>query len=161
MLFRQTVAGFLVSITAWLYVPLARAHPPTIVTETGERAIGEEIQAFRKAMADAIRARDAAKLQDMYAKRFTSTDAAGVTHTREAHIAAALAGKPVMETADVRDLVVRAPNDWVVVVSGTSSLQASGGASAQTIKWMAVYTRSEKSWVLVAQQATRAQDSQR
>lgn len=131
------------------------AHPPTIVNEAGERAIGEEIQAFRKSMAEAIRSKDATKLREMYAAHFSYTDWEGVTHAREAHLAAALAGQPTIETAVVRDLVIRTPNDWVAVVTGNSVMETGRTGPGQIVKWLAVYTRAGKSWVLVAQHATR------
>lgn len=132
------------------------AHPPAIINEAGERALGEEIHAFRAALAEAIKTKDAKRLRDMYASAFTHTHTTGKTDNRDARVVAALAGEPVIETADVTDLVVRAPNDWVAVVTGTSPLKSLVDGKTYAVKWLQVYTRSEKSWVLVASQATRA-----
>ena len=66
-----------------------------------------------------------------------------------------MTGEPVVETAIVSDLVVRAPNDWVAVVTGTSPIKSIVDGKTYAVKWMQVYTRTEKSWVLVASQATR------
>lgn len=134
-----------------------RAHPPAIVNEAGEKALGEEIQAFRKSIADAIAAKDAARLRDMYAPSFTHTHTTGKTDNRDARIVAALAGDPVIETAPAEDLVIRAPNDWVAIATGTSPIKAADG-KIYAVKWLAVYTRSEKSWILIASQATRAHE---
>lgn len=134
----------------------AEAHPPAIVNEAAERALGEEIQAFRKALAQAIAAKDAKRLQEMYAASFTHTHTSGKTDNRDARIVSALAGEPVIETSPVTDLVVRAPNDWVAVVTGTSPIKSMVDGKTYAVKWLQVYTRNEKSWVLVASQATRA-----
>ncbi len=136
----------------------AAAHPPAIVNAAAERAIGEEITAFRKTMAAAIAAKDAAKLREMYHPTFTHTHTSGKTDNRDARIVAALAGEPVVETAAVSDFVVRVPNDWVAVVSGTSPIKAVSDGKIYAVKWLAVYTRREQSWVLVAQQATRSHE---
>jgi hypothetical protein len=140
-----------------LAAPIAAlAHPPAIVNEAGERAIGEEIAAFRKALAEAIKAKDVAKLREMYAVTFTHTHTSGKTDNRDARIVSLLAGDPVIETAEVHDLVVRAPNDWVAVVTATSPITSMADGKTYAVKWLQVYTRREKSWVLVASQATRA-----
>ena len=134
----------------------AIAHPPAIVGEAAERAIGEEITAFRRALADAIKAKDVAKLRDMYAATFTHTHTSGKTDNRDARIVSALAGEPVIETAEVHDLVVRAPNDWVAVITATSPIKSMADGKTYAVKWIQVYTRHEKGWLLVASQATRA-----
>ncbi len=133
----------------------ALAHPPAVVNEAAERAIGEEIAAFRKAMADAIAAKDVAKLKQMYAPSFTHTHTSAKTDHRDARIVSALAGEPVIETADVQDLLVRAPNDWVAVVTATSPIKSMADGKVYAVKWMQVFTRQDKSWILVASQATR------
>ena len=135
------------------------AHPPSIVNAAAEKAVGEEIQAFRKGLADAIAAKDASKLREMYAASFVHTHTTGKTDNRDARIVSALAGDPVIETAPADDLVIRVPNDWVAVVTGTSPVKSMSDGKVNTVKWMAVYTRTDKSWVLVASQATRVAEA--
>lgn len=142
--------------TGGMHVRSAVAHPPAIVNAAAERALGEEIQAFRKALADAIAAKDASRLKEMYAPSFTHTHTSGKTDNRDARIVSALTGEPMIETAVVTDLQVRAPNDWVAVVTGTSPIKSIVDGKTYAVKWLQVYTRNEKSWVLVASQATRA-----
>ncbi len=132
-----------------------RAHPPSIANTAAEKAVGEEIQAFRASMAAAIAAKDAMKLRNLYAPSFAHTHATGQTANREAHIRALLSGVPVIETAPVEDLVIRVPNDWVAIATGTSPIKSTADAKINTVKWLQVYTRTDKSWVLVASQATR------
>lgn len=143
----------LIGIAAAAVFP-GRAHPPSIVNAAAEKAVGEEIQAFRKQLADAIKAKDAPKLRGFYAPSFAHTHTTGKTDNRDARIVAALSGDPVIETAPVEDLVIRVPNDWVAVATGTSPIKSMADGRTNTVKWLAVYTRQDKSWVLVASQAT-------
>ena len=135
------------------------AHPPSIVNAAAEQAVGEEILAFRKSLADAIAAKDVTKLREMYAASFAHTHTTGKTDNRDARIVSALAGDPVIETAPTEDLVIRVPNDWVAVATGTSPIKSTADGKINTVKWMAVYTRHDKSWVLVASQATRVAEA--
>lgn len=148
----------------------ASAHPPAILNQAAERAVGEEVTAFRKAMADAIAAKDKARLRDMYHPNFAHTRPDGTSVKLDAHLAAALAGEPMIESAKAEDVVIRIPNDWVAVVTGTSTLSpksaskggskdAATGKSTAQVKWMQVFTRSGSSWVLVASQATLISES--
>ena len=131
------------------------AHPPSIVNAAAEQAVGEEIRAFRKSLADAIAAKDVNKLRDMYAASFNHTHTTGKTDNRDARIVAALAGDPVIETAAAEDLVIGVPNDWVAIATGTSPIKSMADGKVKRVKWIAVYTRADKSWVLAASQATR------
>lgn len=154
---RRIVAGAMLAASfVGLAGARAHAHPPSIVNEAGERVIGDEVRAFRKAMAAAIAARDTKRLRAMYAPAFTHTHTNSHTFNRDARIASALAGDPLIETASATDLEVRAPNDWVAVVTGTSPLKSVTDGRTYAVRWIAVYTRSGKSWVLVVSQATRA-----
>ena len=54
--------------------------------------------------------------------------------------------------------VVRAPNDWVAVVTGVTSSRPTAEPKMASVRWMAVYTRQAMAWVLVASQATRVGD---
>lgn len=130
----------------------ARAHPPSIVNETQERGIGEEIVAFRKRVAEAIQARDAAKLRDFYSPRFVHTHGSGKVDGKDARIVGALAGDPVIETAPVDDLVIRAPIDWVAIATGRSPVRAGDGKTYE-FRWTTVYVRAGDSWQIAASQA--------
>jgi hypothetical protein len=136
---------------ASLPLPVA-AHPPAIVNQAAEKAIGEEVQAFRKAMADAIKAKDAAKLKLMFHPGFSSTRPDGRTKTRDACIEAALAGEPMIELAETRDMLIRVPNDWVAIATGTSEGKPGSHAPMHSVRWIAIYTRTDRSWALVASQ---------
>ena len=132
------------------------AHPPAILNEAAEKALAEEVTAFRKAMAAAITAKDVAKLKAMYHAAFAHTHTSGKSDNRDARIVSALAGEPVIETAEVTELVVRAPNDWVAIVTATSPIKSMADGKTYAVKWIQVFTRAETGWVLAASQATRA-----
>jgi ketosteroid isomerase-like protein len=133
----------------------AAAHPPAILNSQAEQAIGEEITAFRKTVAEAIRTKDADKLRRLYAPSFVHTHTTGKLDNRDARIVAALAGDPVIEIATVEDLVIRVPNDWTAIATGQSPIKSPADGKTYAVRWIAVYTRTETSWQLAASQATR------
>ncbi len=139
----------------------AAAHPPSIVNQAAEKALSDEIGAFRKVLAAAIATRDAAKLREMYAPSFTHTHASGKTDDRDARLAAILAGDVGIEGAPADTVAYSVPNDWVVVATGTSRIKLSPGSKTVAVKWVAVFTRTDKSWQIVASQATRADETKR
>lgn len=142
------------SATATVGLPAA-AHPPAIVSQAAEKAIGDEVHAFRKSMAEAIRTKDAAKLRTMYHPGFSLTRPDGKVEARDERIRAVVAGEQLIEMADARDVAIRVPNDWVAIATGISEMKTVAGGRPSAVKWIAVYTRTDRSWVLVAGQAMR------
>lgn len=138
-----------------LFASMAFAHPPAILSPAGERAVAEEIVAFRKALAAAIVARDAARLREMYAPAFVHTHGSGKLDGKDARIVSALAGDPVIENAPVEDLVIRAPSDWTAVATGVSPIRSLADGKTYSFRWTAVYIRTQASWALATSQATR------
>lgn len=132
----------------------ASAHPPAIVSEAQRKLISEEVAAFRRDVAAAIKAKDARRLQRMYAPSFVHTHASGKLDDKKARLAALLKGEPVIETAPVQDLVIRIPNDWVGVATGVSPIKSEDGKTYD-VRWTAVYTREGQSWHVAASHATR------
>ena len=153
------VAGVAIMFAAQLaWTPAATAHPPAIVSSSAEKALADEIQAFRKTMMDAIAANDAVRLKSLYHERFTHTHTSGKTDNRDARIVSALTGEPLIETSTPQDLSVVIPNDWVAVVTATSPIKSMADGKTYAVKWIQVFTRSETSWTLVASQATRSHE---
>ena len=152
---RPTVAAclFLASV-AGIVPQRVVAHPPAIVSQAGEKAVADEIRAFRKSVADAIAAKDTKRLGEMYAPSYQHTDETGRLSDRDARLATILAGKPVIETAPAENVVIRIPNDWVAVATGTSRLGTGADGKSISVRWTAVYTRTDKSWWLVVSHAT-------
>jgi ketosteroid isomerase-like protein len=107
---------------------------------------------------DAIRAKDAAKLRDLYAPSFVHTHTSGKMDQRDARIVALLAGDPVIETADVTELDIRIPNDWTAIATGLSPITSRVDGKTYAVRWLAVYVRTDKSWAVAASQATRSHE---
>lgn len=139
----------------------SHAHPPSILGAPQEKAVAEEIIAFRKTVAGAIAARNRVKLLELYAPRFTHIDPSGKTSPRDAHIDALMVGASAIETAEAENIQVHLPNDWVAVVTGSSRLSAKTRSVGFDVAWMAVYSRTEIGWALVASQATRIEAKRR
>jgi ketosteroid isomerase-like protein len=136
----------------------ASAHPPAIVSEAQRKLISGEVAAFRRDVATAIKAKDAKRLQRMYAPSFVHTHTSGKLDGKDARIAALLKGDPVIETAPVSDLVIRIPNDWVGIATGVSPIKSDDGKTYD-VRWTAVYTREGQSWHVAASHATRLGES--
>ena len=138
----------------------AAAHPPAIVSEAPRKRISEEVAAFRRDVAAAIKAKDAKRLQRMYAPSFVHTHTSGAADDKKARIASLLKGTPVIETAPVIDLVIRIPNDWVGIATGISPIAADDGKTYD-VRWTSVYTREGQSWHVAASHATHLGESKR
>ena len=132
----------------------AIAHPPAIVSEAARKLISEEIAAFRREVAAAIKAKDKKRLTRMYSPQFVHTHASGKIDGKDARIASLLKGDPVIETAPVTDLVIRVPNDWVGIATGLSNLAASDG-KIYAYRWTTTYVREGLSWHVAASHATK------
>lgn len=141
-------------------VPSARAHPPSELSPAAEKATVEEVVRFRKALADAIAARDASLLRSYYSASFAHTHTTGKVDGRDARIVAALAGDPVIETAPVEGLAIHIPGGWTAVATGVSPLRSLSDGKTWSVRWMAVYVRTEAGWNLAASHATRIGESQ-
>lgn len=137
---------------------IARAHPPAIVSGPAERAMAEEVADFRKRLAAAIRARDAAALDGMYVVSFRHTTDAGGLDDKAAHIAAAMSGRPMIETAAVEELRISVPNGWAAIATGLSTLPSSVDGAVSRLRWTTVYVRIGDGWQVAASQATRLAD---
>ena len=148
---RRGVAAWLCLATGMglALTPPVRAHPPSIVSSSAEKAVADEIRAFRKSLADAVVAKDKKRLGDLYAPLFQHTDEAGRISDRDVHLAALLAGAPNIETAPAENLVIRIPNDWVAIATGSSRIGPLVEGKPTSVRWTAVYTRTDKSWWLV------------
>lgn len=154
---RRAFAAGLLVVTGMTPVitPVVRAHPPSIVSPSAEKVVADEIRAFRKSLADAVAAKDKKRLDEMYAPSFQHTDGMGRLWDREAHLASLLAGTLAIEAAASENVVIRSPNDWVAIATGTSRISPSVEGKPMSVRWTAVYTRTDKSWWLVVSHASR------
>ena len=136
------------------YAP-ALAHPPAILSEKAQKLVAEEVAAFRKELAAAIKAKNTNKLKRMYAPTFVHTHGSGKLDGKDARIKSILDGHPVIETAPVTELVIRAPSDWVGVATGVSPILSQADGKTYAFRWTTVYVREGMSWNVAASHATR------
>lgn len=138
--------------------PAAWAHPPAQLSIEAEKIAIEEVMAFRKALSDAIAAKDVKKLRDMYNGSFVHTHPSGRVVGKDAYIASILAGEAAIETAPAEDVRIRVPGGWTAVATGTCRLSAPAGESSYAVRWTTVYVRGERGFEVAASHATRLQD---
>jgi hypothetical protein len=150
---------FLVGLGLLAVAGSAMAHPPARLSAQSEAGMVEEVQIFRKRMAEAAASRNATSLRNAYAERFVHTDPAGNREGREARIAALLAGTPMIETAPVRDLAVHIhAGGWVAIAVGTSPLAIPPDGKPHAVHWTTTYARHGEAWQIVASHATRGDE---
>ncbi len=131
------------------------AHPPTIVSEAARKLIGEEVAAFRKDVAAAIKAKNAKRLERMYAPTFFHADSSGKLDNKATRIATLLSGTAAIETAPVTNLDIRIPNDWVGIATGISSLKSVADGKTYAYRWTSVYVREGQSWQIASSHETQ------
>jgi len=151
-------AALLAAITSAGIAP-GFAHPPAIVNSSTEKAISEEVADFRKRLGKAIAAKDAAALRKMYADSFRHTHETGKIDGREARIASAVAGDPMIETADAEDLQINVSNGWAAIATGKSTLRSAVDGKSNPLRWTVVYVRVGENWQVAASQATRVPEA--
>jgi len=131
------------------------AHPPAILSEKAQKLVAEEVAAFRKELAAAIKAKNTARLKRMFAPTFVHTHGSGKLDGKDARIKSILDGDAVIETAPVTDLVIRIPSDWVGVATGVSPIKSEADGKTYAFGWTTVYVREGNSWNVAASHATR------
>jgi ketosteroid isomerase-like protein len=152
----KLAAAFACALTlAQSFAGTALAHPPSILSGEAEKATIEEVEAFRKAVVEAIEKKDAATLRRIYADSFTHTHGSGKVDGKDARIVSALAGDPVIENAPVSDLVIRVPGGWTAIATGLSPIRSLADGKTYNFRWTAVYVRMGEGWQIAASQATR------
>jgi ketosteroid isomerase-like protein len=136
--------------------PPASAHPPTQLNAGAAQGVTEEILDFRRRMAAAITAKDATTLRGMYADTFQHVDTLAKSDSRDARIAAAIAGETVIETAKATDLKIHVhAGGWAAVVTGTVPIKEKANGKTYAVRWTQMFVREDTAWRLVASQATR------
>jgi hypothetical protein len=152
MLDRRT---FALSAAAVMACGSAMAHPHDTLKDEQLGHIEHQILHAREALQRAIAAKDVAKLRAIYGAGFTHTHGSGKVDGRDARIVAVLAGEPVIETAKVEELTIRALHADTAVVSGLSPILNAAESRAYMFRWMQVWVRVGGDWQLAASQATR------
>jgi ketosteroid isomerase-like protein len=134
----------------------AAAHPPTVLNAGASQGITDELLDFRRRMAVAIRAKDVALLRKMYAEAFQHIHTSAKTDGRDARIVSAVAGDPVIETAEAEAITVHIhAGGWAAVVTGATPIRALSDGKTYKVLWTQVFVRNVDDWQLAASQATR------
>ena len=134
---------------------IALAHP---LDGASSQPIGPaelEIIQFRQAIVDAVKAKDAARLREIYADGFTHTHGSGKVDGKDTRIVAVLAGDPSIEMAPADELSIRAFGTDTAIVTGRSPILNVRENRDYDFRWIAVYVRVAGEWRLAASQATR------
>ena len=113
-----------------------------------------EIIKFRQEIVDAVKAKDARRLREIYADGFTHTHGSGKVDGKDARIVSVLAGDPSIEMAPADELTIRVHGD-TAIATGRSPILNVRENRDYDFRWTAVYVRVAGQWRLAASQATR------
>ncbi len=131
------------------------AHPPRQPDKAESQSIIEEIKVVRDKLAKAVTTKDARTLRAIYADAFTHTHESGKMEDRDARVASAMAGAPMIENAPAIDLSYRVFAGPTVVVTGKSTLPNVAEQRARDVRWVVVYVTGRDGWLLAVSQATQ------
>jgi hypothetical protein len=152
---RALIAASLPLLASPLLAPLALAHPPRQPDAAESQKFIQEVTALREKLAKAARDKNVAALRAAYADAYTHTHESGKLDNKEARIASALAGEPLVETAPATDLTFRVFTGPTVIVSGKSAMPSAKGEMSANVRWVCVYITARDGWELAVSQATR------
>jgi ketosteroid isomerase-like protein len=130
------------------------ASPAVALPITDPQAIEKELMDLRSAMADAMKAKDAAKLREMFADGFSHIDDAGKFANRDAHITALLIRESVIEDAGVAEWRVQVVGPNVAILTGRSTLTLKASSRSYAVRWTQVFVRENGIWRVAASQVT-------
>ncbi len=133
----------------------ALAHPPRQPDAAESQKFIQEVAALREKLAKAARDKNLAALRMAYADAYTHTHESGKLDNKEARIASALAGAPLVEAAPATDLSYRVFTGPTVVVTGKSTMPGANGQTNFDVRWVCIYITAKDGWELAVSQATR------
>ena len=142
-------------VIAVAFAAAALAHP---MADDRSQPIGPlelEIIQFRQAIVAAVKAKDAARVREIYADGFTHTHGSGKVDGKDTRIVAVLAGDPSIEMAPADELSIRVYGTDTAIVTGRSPILNVKENHDYDFRWIAVYVRVAGAWRLAASQATR------
>jgi len=141
---------------AWLALAgSAPAHPAGPPKTPEQAAVEQEVLAFRKALVEAVAAKDAAKLAALYHDSFTHTHGSGKMDPKDTRLVSVLTGDPVIEDAPVEELNLRVIAPTAAIVTGKSPIRSLADGKTYDFRWIAIYAKGPTGWQLAASQATR------
>jgi len=133
----------------------ALAHPPRQPDAAESQKFIQEVAALREKLAKAVRDKNVAALRAAYADAYTHTHESGKLDNKEARIASALAGEPLVETAPATNLTFRVFTGPTVIVTGKSTMPGAKSETSADVRWVCVYITARDGWELAVSQATR------
>jgi len=133
----------------------AVAHPPRQPDGAEAKSLIEEIRNFREKVARAVIAKDRSTLRTLYADAFIYADDRGKLHDRDARVASALAGEPMIENAPATELSYRVFAGPTLIVTGKSPIGNVKEQRTHDVRWVMVYVTGVDGWLMASSQATR------
>jgi hypothetical protein len=131
------------------------AHPPEAPKGAEAQRMIDEVIAFRAKLAKAVTAKDLPTLRACYHDTFTHTHDSGKLDKKDARIASAMAGEPLIESAPASELLFRVHTGPTVILTGKSPILNVKEQKTYDFRWAAVYVTAIAGWQIALSQATR------
>ncbi|MFN3889607.1 MAG: nuclear transport factor 2 family protein [Beijerinckiaceae bacterium] len=147
MLRPLTIMSFLILSAA------ATAHPVDPVAKF-DPDLANEIGAFRKELAAAATAKNAAALRTFYTEDFTHTHTSGKVDGRDARIVSLIAAEPTVEVAPTKEFGLSCFGDAVCIARATSPIKRGSDGRWFDVRWTQTYVRTSQGWKIAVSQAT-------
>jgi hypothetical protein len=133
----------------------ALAHPPEAPKGAEAQRMIVEVTNFRQKLAKAVTDKDLPTLRACYHDTFSHTHGSGQIDNKDARIAAAMAGEPLIENATATELVFRVHTGPTVILTGKSPILNVREQKTYDFRWAAVYVTAISGWQIALSQATR------
>jgi hypothetical protein len=129
------------------------AHPVDAIAKL-DAELANEITSFRKELAAAATAKNAAALRTFYTEDFTHTHTSGKVDGRDARIVSLLAAEPTVEVAPTRDFGLSCFGDSVCIVRALSPIRRLSDGRWFDVRWTQTYVKTSHGWRIAVSQAT-------
>lgn len=113
-----------------------------------------EVMLLRSTLQTAIRRRDSATLERLYANDFSHTHAIGRVDDKATRIAALVNGGATIESVAPDEVAVRIYPPMAAVATGSSTLTGDDGKPV-TYRWTTLYVKRAGRWHIAASHASR------
>lgn len=139
--------GFLILFSA------ASAHPIDPVAKADPDLLNE-ITAFRKELASAAVAKNAAALRSFYTEDFTHTHTSGRVDGRDARIVSLIAAEPTVEVEPTKEFGLSCFGESVCIARALSPIKRLSDGRWFDVRWTQTYVRTSHGWRIAVSQAT-------
>ena len=136
----------------------ASAQAPTIPDQATQTMLAGEITAFRQSVLALVKAKDAARLEAVYAPAFMQIHTNGYEERREQRVRSLLDGAIAIEGIAIDGLTVRTPSTATAIVSGASPFKSDKDGRMYAVFWSVTYVKTAAGWLIAGSQLSQGNE---